>query len=106
MSNEPFKTEYDPITNTRRIVGDPPPVSAAQAIHPSPDEFTEAELAADPILRFFHYKHLPPVLREVSAPFCQQARGMIDRLPRNAERTVALRKLLEAKDCAVRASLP
>ena len=78
----------------------------AAAIHPSPDEFTEAELAADPILRFFHYKHLPPVLREVSAPFCQQARGMIDKLPRNAERTVALRKLLEAKDCAVRASLP
>ena len=83
-----------------------PPKPAAPAIHPSPDEFTEAELAADPILRFFHYKHLPPVLREVSAPFCQQARGMIDRLPRNAERTVALRKLLEAKDCAVRASLP
>ena len=78
----------------------------AAAIHPSPDEFTEAELAADPILRFFHYKHLPPVLREVSAPFCEQARGMIDKLPRNAERTVALRKLLEAKDCAVRASLP
>ena len=82
------------------------PSPAAQAIHPSPDEFTEAELAADPILRFFHYKHLPPVLREVSAPFCEQARGMIDKLPRNAERTVALRKLLEAKDCAVRASLP
>ena len=83
-----------------------PPKPAAPAIHPSPDEFTEAELTADPILRFFHYKHLPPVLREVSAPFCQQARGMIDQLPRNAERTVALRKLLEAKDCAVRASLP
>lgn len=82
------------------------PPTAAQAIYPSPDEFTEAELTADPILRFFHYKHLPPVLREVSAPFCEQARGMIDRLPRNAERTVALRKLLEAKDCAVRASLP
>lgn len=79
---------------------------AAQAIHPSPDEFTEAELAVDPILRFFHYKHLPPALRAISAPFCQQARGMVDALPRNAERTVALRKLLEAKDCAVRASLP
>lgn len=108
--NKPLETEYDPITNTRRIVGDTPVVQAqtvpAGAIHPSPDEFTEAELAVDPILRFFHYKHLPPVLREVSAPFCQQARGMIDHLPRNAERTVALRKLLEAKDCAVRASLP
>lgn len=80
--------------------------TAAQAIHPSPDEFTEAELAVDPILRFFHYKHLPPVLQVNSAPFCQMARGLIDRLPRNAERTVALRKLLEAKDCAVRAALP
>lgn len=78
----------------------------AAAIHPSPDEFTEAELAIDPILRFFHYKHLPPALRAISAPFCQQARSMVDALPRNAERTVALRKLLEAKDCAVRASLP
>lgn len=75
-------------------------------IHPSPDEFTEAELAVDPILRFFHYKHLPPALMTVSLPFCLQARGMIDHLPRNAERTTALRKLLEAKDCAVRASLP
>lgn len=92
----------DPVELPRDYTGDP----AAKAIHPSPDEFTEAELAVDPILRFFHYKHLPPVLREVSAPFCQQARGMIDHLPRNAERTVALRKLLEAKDCAVRASLP
>lgn len=78
----------------------------AAAIHPSPDEFTEAELAVDPILRFFHYKHLPPALQANSAPFCAMARGMIDRLPRNAERTAALRKLLEAKDCAVRAALP
>lgn len=78
----------------------------AKDIHPSPDEFTEAELAVDPILRFFHYKHLPPALQANSAPFCAMARGMIDRLPRNAERTAALRKLLEAKDCAVRAALP
>ena len=78
----------------------------AKTIHPSPDEFTEAELTLDPILRFFHYKHLPPALQVSSAPFCQMARGMIDRLPRNAERTAALRKLLEAKDCAVRAALP
>lgn len=30
----------------------------------------------------------------------------IDTTPRNAERTVALRKLLEAKDAGVRAALP
>lgn len=74
-------------------------------IHPSPSEFSEQEVAADPILRFFHYQHLPGPLRHVSKPFCDLARHVIDTLPRNAERTMALRKLLEAKDCAVRANL-
>lgn len=78
----------------------------AAAIHPSPDEFTEVELAVEPILRFFHYKHLPPVLQANSKPFCDLAVHLARDLPRNAERTTALRKLLEAKDCAVRAALP
>jgi len=71
--------------------------------HPSPVEFTEAEIAADPVLKFFHYAHLPPALQAISGPFCNMARMIIDTLPRNRERSVALRKLLEAKDCAVRA---
>ena len=62
--------------------------------------------ARDPILRFFSYKHLPPDLAEVSRPFCELAEHVAAALPRCAERTVALRKLLEAKDAAVRASLP
>jgi hypothetical protein len=33
------------------------------------------------------------------------ASDIVAHLPRNPERTVALRKLLEAKDCAVRAAL-
>lgn len=74
-------------------------------IHPAPAEFKEEELIADPILRFFHYRHLPEKLQGISAPFCDMARLIIDTCPRNAERTMALRKLLEAKDCAVRASL-
>ena len=82
------------------------PEAPAQAIHPSPDEFTEAELVTDPILRFFHYKHLPDSLKVISMPFCHLARLIIDQTPRSAERTASLRKLLEAKDCAVRASLP
>jgi hypothetical protein len=41
----------------------------------------------------------------VSKPFCELARHLVETLPRNAERTVALRKLLEGKDAAVRASL-
>lgn len=74
-------------------------------IHPAPEEFTKEELQQDHILRYFHYLHLPPFLQEHSKPFCELARRMIDTLPRNPERTVALRKLLEAKDAAVRANV-
>ena len=74
-------------------------------IHPAPQEFTEDEISQDHILRYFHYAHLPDVLKAASAPFCALARNIIDGTPRNPERTVALRKLLEAKDAAVRAKL-
>lgn len=59
----------------------------------------------DPIMRFFAWSHLPEHLAEVSRPFGELAEHVHSTLPRNAERTVALRKLLEAKDAAVRASL-
>ena len=59
----------------------------------------------DHMLQFFGYEHLPPRLREVSKPFGDLAQWIIAELPANPERTVALRKLLEAKDCAVRARL-
>lgn len=78
----------------------------SEAIHPAPTEFSAEEIAADGILRFFHYAHLPQALQTRSAPFCTLARHLIDTTPRNAERTVALRKLLEAKDAAVRAAIP
>lgn len=61
--------------------------------------------AAEPMLKFFSYAHLPQPLAEVSRQFTFTARWMVDNLPRNPERTVALRKLLESKDCAVRAML-
>lgn len=57
------------------------------------------------IVQFFAFDHLPPHLREVSAPFAKLADIVVANLPRNPERTVALRKLLEAKDAAVRAKL-
>lgn len=57
------------------------------------------------IEQFFAYEHLPEALREVSKPFGQLAKVIVATLPRNPERTVALRKLLEAKDAAVRAKL-
>jgi hypothetical protein len=60
-------------------------------------------MADEPMMQFFEYEHLPPDLQAVSRPFGELAAMMVERLPRNPECTVALRKLLEAKDCAVRA---
>lgn len=58
--------------------------------------------AQDHILQFFEYSHLPPRLQAVSVQFAELAGHIHANLPRNPERTVALRKLLEAKDAAVR----
>lgn len=55
------------------------------------------------IMQFFAYSHLPPHLQAVSKPFGELANMIVETLPRNPERTVALRKLIEAKDAAVRA---
>jgi hypothetical protein len=59
----------------------------------------------EPMLKFFTYDHLPKPLQGKSQPFAELALHIVYNVPRNPERTVALRKLLEAKDCAVRASL-
>lgn len=56
------------------------------------------------ILQFFVVAHLPVPLQQVAEPFARLATRIMD-LPRNPERTVALRKLLEAKDAAVRAAI-
>jgi hypothetical protein len=58
----------------------------------------------EPIMQFFSYSHLPERLQKVSQPFAALA-TIVMSLPRNPERSVALRKLLEAKDAAVRAEL-
>lgn len=57
------------------------------------------------MLQFFKYEHLPEPLRDTSASFAYLAVLVTMRLPKNPERTACLRKLLEAKDCAVRAKL-
>ncbi len=59
----------------------------------------------DPLMQFFAYAHLPEHLQGISKPFGEMAEWIVKTLPRNPERTVALRKLLESKDCAVRARL-
>lgn len=60
---------------------------------------------SDYLMQFFAYEHLPPHLQAISKPFGELAKQIVETLPSNPERTVALRKLLEAKDCAVRAQL-
>ena len=57
------------------------------------------------LLKFFKYDHLPENLKEISKPFGDLAYAMNGVLPENQEKLFALRKLLEAKDCAVRAVL-
>lgn len=73
-----------------------PVVASGIGTSPSPPEH---------IMQFFTFKHLPVTMQAVSAPFARLAEEIVDNLPRNPERTVALRKLLEAKDAAVRASI-
>ncbi|MEU0306867.1 hypothetical protein [Streptomyces cyaneofuscatus] len=66
--------------------------------HPAPS-------GLPPILRYFDFTHLPEPLLSVSMPFSELAYRLNTMLPPGPETTVALRKLLESKDAAVRAAL-
>jgi hypothetical protein len=57
----------------------------------------------DDIMQFFSYEHLPQHLKEVSASFSVMAHRIVETLPDNRQRAIALEKLLESKDAAVRA---
>jgi hypothetical protein len=57
------------------------------------------------MLKWFAYAHLPEKLQGYSRPFGELAEKIAADIPPGPERTVALRKLLEAKDAAVRAAL-
>lgn len=59
----------------------------------------------NPIMRYFSYDHLPAKLQDVSIRFCTLALYIDNDLPNGPEKSTALRKLLEAKDAAVRAAL-
>lgn len=60
--------------------------------------------ATEAILKHFTYDHLPPHLQDISEPICNLAHGMAKELD-GPELTAGLRKLLEAKDCMVRAAI-
>ena len=57
------------------------------------------------IMKFFEYSHLPKHMRSVSESICVIAQDLNAKLPDGEEKQAGLRKLLEAKDCFVRASL-
>ena len=57
------------------------------------------------IMKFFVWEHLPEHLQEVSKPFGKLAKAMDSSLPDGEEKAAGMRKLLEAKDCFVRAKL-
>lgn len=56
-------------------------------------------------IKYFSYVHLPPKLQTVSKPLGELAQMLDTMLPDGPEKETGMRKLLEAKDCFVRASL-
>lgn len=81
---------------------DPTPDDVAGRVAPAGEKM---DVRKDRMLQFFSYAHLPADKQAISKPFGQLAEWMCATLPSNPERTAGLRKLLEAKDCAVRASI-
>jgi hypothetical protein len=80
----------------------------ARAVHKfaqTSDPMVATKEPVEPIMQYFEFDHLPPHLAAVSGDFYALACTLVATLPRNPERTVALRKLLEAKDAAVRAKV-
>ena len=59
----------------------------------------------NPIMRYFAYAHLPEKLQVISKPIGDLAAAMDEVIPNGPEKSAGLRKLLEAKDCLVRAAL-
>lgn len=60
---------------------------------------------SSPIVKYFSYQHLPEDLQKVSQPFAFIAKEFDETLPDGPEKSAGLRKLIEAKDCFVRAAL-
>jgi hypothetical protein len=65
----------------------------------------KADRTPSPIMKYFEWKHLPEPLQAVSQPFCILAWDIENHCKDCAEKSAGLRKLLEAKDCIVRAAL-
>lgn len=60
---------------------------------------------ATTVAKYFAFGHLPEKLQAVSKPVGELAAHMEATLPDGPEKSAGMRKLLEAKDCFVRASM-
>lgn len=63
----------------------------------------EKEIKMDKRLILFKFDHLKGDLRDASKLFYDLAQKLVSEIPDNVERSAGLRKLLESKDCIVRA---
>lgn len=82
--------------------GSPSPATTSAA----PADLTKRHPATVQVVRWFEYYHLREGLpRDTACEMQDTARWMVDELPDGPELTAGLRKLLEAKDCFVRAAL-
>lgn len=68
-------------------------------------EQMESPQLLHPLMQYFTYAHLPAHLQEISQPMAELVIAMLLKLPMNIETDAFVRKMLEAKDCAVRAKL-
>jgi hypothetical protein len=68
-------------------------------------KFDDRHPATVGILQYFEWSHLPSRLQQISMPFGVLAERMVSELPDGPELSAGLRKLLEAKDCFVRAAV-
>lgn len=68
-------------------------------------KITKEDVADEPVLRWFREEAQPPMLDEVALSFRDLALEVFHRLPRTPERTILLRKLVDAQDEASRASV-
>lgn len=90
-------------------VGDEDRKLLAESVVATPTMEDLARLASidetDPIMKYFEWSHLPAKLQAVSEPLCEMAKTLDELLPEGPEKAAGMRKLLEAKDCLVRAIL-
>ena len=70
-----------------------------------PGRIDTPRVSHNPIMQFFQSDHLPKDLRRVAQPVAELAIQMDAVLPGGPEKSAGLRKLLEAKDCFVRAAI-